>query len=320
VLEVGVEDLFSLEREGPSPVRTREVDLLPGGGALEPGQPVQLCRVDRRVIGTAPDSAPWNLPPADAVLISAQTRAARKGRVELFEDEEQLGNRLLLAGCDPGMSVLGRHAQRAGVELVLAHRNSSQALDLLKKNCVHIAGSHLRDEATGESNVPAVRNIFKRESIAVISFAVWEEGLVTQKRNPKGIHSVQDLGRKNVTFINREPGSGIRVLLDSSLSKAGIKSVNVSGYDRIAHGHLAAAWQVYLGAADCCIATRAVARILGLNFEPLVTERYDLVVRKRHLGLPAMQSLIETLSRTAFRRELEGLGGYDTRCAGERVM
>ena len=131
VLEVGVEDLFSLEREGPSPVRTREVDLLPGGGSLEPGQPVQLCRVDRRVMGSAPDSTPWNLPPADAVLISAQTRAARKGRVELFQDEEQLGNRLLLAGCDPGMSVLSRHAQRAGVELVLAHRNSSHALDLI---------------------------------------------------------------------------------------------------------------------------------------------------------------------------------------------
>lgn len=87
----------------------------------------------------------------------------------------------------------------------------------------------------------------------MISFAVSEEGLVTQKKTPKGIHSVQDLGRKNVTFINREPGSGMRVLLDSALSKAGIRS---SGRrNRVAYGHLAAAWQVYLGAADCCVAT-----------------------------------------------------------------
>jgi putative molybdopterin biosynthesis protein len=297
------------------------MELLPGIESIQPGQPVQLCRVDRRMMGSAPESAAWNLPPADAVLISGHTdpKKSGRGRVQMFQDDEQLNNRLLLAGCDPGMSVLARHAQRAGVELVLAHRNSSQALSLLQRGCVHIAGSHLRDEATGESNLPAVKKIFKRESVAVVSFAVWEEGFVTLRGNPKRIKSAEDIARKGVTLVNREPGSGSRILLDSILSKAGIKSAKVGGYDRIAHGHLAAAWRVRLGSADCCIATRAVARVLGLDFIPLITERYDLVIRKRHLGLPAMQALLDTLSRTAFRRELEGLGGYDTGCAGERV-
>jgi molybdate-binding protein len=164
-----------------------------------------------------------------------------------------------------------------------------------------------------------VKKIFRREAVAVVSFAVWEEGIVTLKGNPKAINSVEDLSRKNVTLVNREPGSGSRILLDFSLSKAGIKSAKVAGYDRIAHGHLAAAWQVRLGYGDCCIATRAVARVLGLDFHPLISERYDLVIRKRHLALPSMQSLLDTLSRTAFRRELEGLGGYDTSCAGKRL-
>ena len=321
VLDVTVEELFSLGNGDPPLLPTREMELLPGIESIQPGQPVQLCRVDRRMMGSSPESTAWNLPPADAVLIRAQTDSKKsgRGRVQMFQDDEELNNRLLLAGCDPGMSVLARHAQRAGVELVLAHRNSSQALALLQQGCVHIAGSHLRDEATGESNLPAVKKIFKRESVAVVSFAVWEEGFVTVKGNPKRIHSVEDLARNRVTLVNREQGSGSRNLLDSILSKAGIKSAKVAGYDRIAHGHLAAAWRVRLGSADCCIATRAVARLLGLGFIPLITERYDLVIRKRHFGLPAMQALLDTLSRTAFRRELEGLGGYDTGCAGKRV-
>ena len=320
-LEVAVEDLFSLEHASPPPAATREVELLPGAESVQPGQPVQLCRVDKRVLGSAPDSAAWNLPPADAVMVSTASRSKRRarGRVQPFQSDESLTNRLLVAGCDPGISVLARHAQRAGVELVLAHRNSSQSLNLLKQGYVHIAGSHLRDEATGESNVPAVKKIFPGESVAMISFAVWEEGMVTLKGNPKRIRSAEDLSRKNVTLINREPGSGSRFLLDSILKKAGVDSGKITGYDHVAHGHLAAAWQVRLGEADCCIATRAAARVLGLDFRPLIAERYDLVIRKRHLELPGVQTLLETLGRTAFKRELEGLGGYDTSCAGRLV-
>jgi putative molybdopterin biosynthesis protein len=91
----------------------------------------------------------------------------------------------------------------------------------------------------------------------------------------------------------------------------------VRGYGTLAAGHLAAAWEVRMGMADCCIATRAAARVFGLSFIPLISARYDLVLRKKHLDLPAMQNLMDTLSRSKFRRELEGLGGYDARTAGE---
>jgi putative molybdopterin biosynthesis protein len=77
---------------------------------------------------------------------------------------------------------------------------------------------------------------------------------------------------------------------------------------------------VQTGAVDCCLATRAAARAFGLNFIPLVSERYDLVIRKQHFDLPRIQNLLDILSRSNFRRELEGLGGYDTRVAGQRLL
>ena len=95
---------------------------------------------------------------------------------------------------------------------------------------------------------------------------------------------------------------------------------SVAGYQTLAAGHLPAAWEVRAGNADCCIATRAAARLWGLGFLPLVSERYDLAVRRQHLDLPPVQALIEALNRSAFRRELEGTGGYDAASAGRRLL
>jgi putative molybdopterin biosynthesis protein len=94
----------------------------------------------------------------------------------------------------------------------------------------------------------------------------------------------------------------------------------VKGYDQTAPGHLPAAWQVQQGAVDCCISTRAAARLFGLGFIPLVSERYDLAVRRDHLDLPGVQALFDTINRSSFRRELESLGGYDTTSSGQRML
>ena len=320
-LEVRVEELFSLDDGAPAPMITEDVEMVPGGPAIEPGLPVQLCRVDKRTMGVYPSPVAWHLPVADAVVVQAGGRGAdaRKARVQLFGAEGDSGQRLLMAGCDPAMTVLARHVRRGNVELVLAHRNSSQSLILLREGFVHIAGSHLRDEATGESNLPHVRKLFPRGTVAVITFAVWEEGIVVVKSNPKSIREIADFARKGVTLVNREPGSGSRLLLDSSLKRLGIPPAKVTGYNEVAYGHLPAAWQVRMGQADGCIATRAAARVFGLDFVPLMSERYDLVIRKPHMALPAVQLLLDTLSRSAFRRELEGLGGYTTSDAGKQV-
>lgn len=320
VLEAEVEELFRLREETSAPaLREEQAALLPGSEIPQAGQAVQLCRVDRRLMASVPAALPWYFPDSDAVVAHRPGRDL-KTEVQVFHEEAEFRNRILVAGCDPGISVLARHVAPAGIELVLAHRNSSQALKLLKEGCVHVAGTHLRDEASGESNLPEIGRLFSKNAVAVISFAVWEEGILTGRGNPKGIHSVEDFARDDISIVNREPGAGSRLLLDTRLKRARIDPQKVSGYDRVAPGHLPAAWQVHAGTADACIATRAAARMFGLGFIPLVSERYDLAIRRQHLDLPAIQTLLDTLSRSSFRRELESLGGYDTKGAGQRML
>jgi molybdate-binding protein len=312
--------LFPLPDEAPTPqLRSEQVTLLPGSETPQSGQTVELCQVDKRLMALPPSPVPWYFPASDAVV---EDKPAREGRtrVQVFQADRNFANRILVAGCDPGISVLSKHVQAAGVELILAHRNSSQSLELLHEGSVHVAGTHLRDEISGESNIPDIGRMFAKNAVAVISFAVWEEGIVTARGNPKSIRTIQDFSRPDVTIVNREKGAGTRRLLDSSLKKLGIPARKVQGYSHTAPGHLPAAWQVQTGAADCCIATRAASRVLGLDFIPLVSERYDLAIRRHHLDLPGIQTVLDTLSRSSFRRELESLGGYDTKGAGERQL
>lgn len=318
-LDVGVEDLFRLRGQEPAPrLRETHAVLLPGTEIPQPGQAVQLCRVDRHLMASVPSALPWYFPASDAVVV--HKAAQRRTDVQIFQDEGDFRNRILVAGCDPGISVLARHVQPAGVELVLAHRNSSQSLKLLKDGCVHVAGTHLRDETSGESNLPEIGRLFSKKAVAVISFAVWEEGVVTARGNPKSIRGIEDFSRSDISIVNREPGAGSRLLLDTRLKRASIDPDKVAGYDRVAPGHLPAAWQIYSGAVDCCIATRAAARMFGLGFIPLVSERYDLAIRRQHLDLPGIQILLDMLNRSSFRRELESLGGYDTKLAGQQIL
>ena len=324
ILEVRVEDLFQLESEQPPAPRTIEVDLLADPRSNRQGQPVQLCRVGRRMIGISAVPQAVTLPLADGVIAETPKRNSQ-AKILVFQNDadESSGNprRLLIAGCDPGISLLSQHLARFdNVDLVIAQSSSQQALDWLKQASVHVAGSHLRDSATGDFNVPAVRRMFPKGGVTVVTFALWEQGLVIAAGNPKEIRGIADLARKNVRIVNRETGAGSRELLDRQLAETGIPPKQVTGYDRMAAGHLAAALAVSLGEADCCIATRSAAQAFGLKFIPLSTERYDLVIHRQHLKLPAMQALLDVLNRASVRRNLEMLAGYDTSHSGEVLV
>ena len=278
------------------------------GDAAKTGQRVQLCRVDHKLIACGGNAPQWNFAAADGVLTA-------RNKVETFHPEHEFKNRLLMAGCDPGMPILSRHLQLAGVELVIAQRNSAQALKLLVEGSIHVAGTHLRDEQTGEFNLPQIRKHFSTKSVAVFAFANWHMGLVTGSKEIRGIEYLA-----GATIINRESGSGSRQLLDSELKKAGLTAAHIKGYDHLVDGHLSAAWHVHSGVADACIATEAAARAFDLHFIPLLSERYDLVLRRKHLDSPAVQILLETLNRLSFRKELTSLGGYDTTNTGQRII
>jgi putative molybdopterin biosynthesis protein len=319
-LGVSVEDLFSLA-EGPPTreQRSTKVTLLPLSEEFQPGQAVQLCKVNGKLIAAASAPASWYLPASDAAIGGSGT-VRGSARIHVHQPEADFENRVLLAGCDPAMSLVAYYMNSTGVELVLLHQNSSQSLALLKAGYAHIAGSHLRNDTSVDSNVGVVNSLFPSRSAALISFALWQEGLVTVAGNPKDIKGVADLARKDINFVNREVGSGSRALLDRYLKRLKLDARSVHGYFRTAPGHLAAAREVKTGSADCCLTTEASARCFGLHFIPLESVRYDLAVRKQQLSTPAVQILFDAINQLSFRRKLQSIGGYDTSVTGSRIQ
>jgi molybdate-binding protein/DNA-binding XRE family transcriptional regulator len=315
-LEVAVEDLFSLSAASEAADESISAEILPG---LEPaaGQPVRTCLTGRRTIAVPVSAAPRYLPDADGVITTTKGNKASLA----LAGSDAARKRLLLAGCDPAVGLLAGLADRiAGVELIPAPASSRLALAWLKEGKVHIAGSHLEDADTGEFNLPYLRRELRGLDLSVVTFASWEAGFVVRPGNPKRVRKPQDLVRRDVTFVNREPGSGSRSLLDRLLGGAAIPPEKVKGYSRVAHGHLAAAYAVGAAEADCCLATRSAARAFGLDFVPLRNERYDLVMRRETLDLPAAQMLLDVLQRSALRRKLELLAGYGTVGTGAVIL
>jgi putative molybdopterin biosynthesis protein len=307
-LGASVEDLFALPDAEPENV-AESVTLLPGGSIPRPGQPVQLCSVGRRTVASAPSPLSCYLPTGDASLLSSS-------RAQLHVPAEQFGDRLLMAGCDPAAPLLAAHLNGNGPTLLLAYRNSSESLRLLKGKYIHIAGTHLQ----GDDSLLALKKMFPRNSAVVISLAAWEIGIVTALNSKKGIRALDDFARPDVSVANREPGSATRLLLDSHLRRNKISPSRISGDHRTADSHLLAGWYVASGTADVAISTRAVACALHLHFVPLVTERYNLVLRKANLRTANVQALLNALTSLSFRRQLESLGGYDTSVTGQQLM
>jgi putative molybdopterin biosynthesis protein len=310
-LEVPVEELFSLHAEEQGAAKRVQSDVLSEIPSVQ-GQAVQVCRIDRRLVSVPVSGAPDFLPEADAV-IAKSGRSQDKAELYILSEEDTYTKRLVLAGCDPALGLLARMAERSGgVQIIAAAASSRLALNWLKQGKAHVAGMHLKDTLTGEFNLPILRRDYPDEDFAVVTFARWEEGFVTAPGNPKGIREVADLARGKLRFVNRESGSGSRALLDTLLINASVPETKVGGYDRIARGHLAAAYMVHTDAADCCIATRSAAKTFGLSFVPLQTERYDFVMPRKLLDLPALQVFLDVLQKASLRRKLEVFAEYDT--------
>jgi putative molybdopterin biosynthesis protein len=307
---VSVEELFSLADDAGLADPQAATSLRAG---LAEGQLVRLCRVGRRIVAAPAVSESDFFPQADGMVASVRDGSVL---VRSFA-EEGVKQRILVAGCDPGLSLLARSLGASGLEAVLTSAASGESLRLLKDGLVHVAGTHLRDPASGEYNVPAVRRHLGGNSV-VVTFACWQEGLVVAAGNPKGITGMSDLTRRGVSIINRQEGSGSRQLLDRSLESLGIDPLQVKGFGRTKPGHLPAAAAVAAGEADCCVATEAAARLFGLHFIPLATERFDLVTLRTYLDQPAVTALFDALNRLAVRRQLQSIAGYDVSLTGSR--
>jgi molybdate-binding protein len=251
---------------------------------------------------------------ADGLVIGASDQRVE---VELLVAAAAARERLVVMGCAPALGVLASRlaVQPRRVPLAWVHGTSAQALDALERGDVHLAGIHLRDARSGRFNLPQVQRRFGARKMLLVTFASWEQGLVVAPGNPLRLRRVEDLLRPRVRVVQREPGSGASKLLEQLLARAGAPALRPPTL--VARGHLEVAQAVAHGAADAGIAIESVALAWGLDFVPLSSERFDLVFPEALASDERLERLVDELGSSAFRRELESLGGYQAQESGQ---
>ncbi|MCD6420364.1 MAG: molybdopterin biosynthesis protein [Synergistetes bacterium] len=197
-----------------------------------------------------------------------------------------------------------------GYRMVSASVGSLGGIFSLKRGGSHIGGVHLLDTETGEYNVSYVDRYLSDEDAVLIDFLYRLQGIMVPKGNPKGIKGIEDLLRDDVRFVNRQKGSGTRVLLDYKLSVMGLSPSDIKGYDDEEFTHIGVAIRVASGRADAGLGILSAANALGLDFIPVGEEKYDLLTLRRFLELPQMNVLFDVIDSGEFRRRLDALGGY----------
>jgi len=324
VLGSRVEDLFRLTEERPQ----LEAEWLGATSAADVGRTrIRLARVGDRLLARplAGSLAPFTAADGLAMPATPARRAsASAGRwvtVDLLIDAEILEHTVVVVGCDPALALLATHVSRRypGFRLSWIHGSSLAALRMLGRGEAHAAGTHLWDPESGEYNLPYIRRELAGHRLVVVTLSQWQQGLIVARGNPKGISSPAELARRDVTIVNREAGSGSRMMLDVWLRGVGIVATQVRGYTREVASHLEVAEAIASGLSDVGPGILAVARALGLDFIPLQEERYDLVIPMEFLNAPAFQAFLESVVSRPFQEELEALGGYDSSQAGTVV-
>jgi putative molybdopterin biosynthesis protein len=186
----------------------------------------------------------------------------------------------------------------------------------LRQNISNLAGVNLLDPS-GEFNLPFIRHIFPDMNIKVITLAHREQGLMTASGNPKNIHSLADLVREDVTFVNGNPDSGKRLWVDQRTKSEEISAERIHGYKDIANTHTECANSIQTGKADVAIGLHAVAQQYNLGFIPLFVDRYDLVFAEEQASL--LEPLLEMMRADSFRQRVTELAGYDVTHTGEVI-
>ena len=291
---------------------------------------VNIGRVGNRLIATPlPRSAGsvTTLTRAEGIIrippMSEGVTQDEEINAELLVNEEELKNTIVVIGShDITIDILADEIRRGGRNIRISSGNvgSLGGLMAVRKGICHIAGSHLLDTETGEYNVSYIKRYLKGARVSLFHLALRDQGLVIQKNNPKGIKGITDLIRDDIQFVNRQAGSGTRILLDYNLARSGIKPESIKGYDQEEFTHMSVAVDVLSGAADCGMAIYAAAKALDLDFIPMDREQYHLVIPTAFLDDPNIQAVLDTIGSKEFRSRVSALGGYDPSGSGELVM
>jgi putative molybdopterin biosynthesis protein len=235
--------------------------------------------------------------------------------VELLREKEDIHNNVLLIGSHDNMlDILSNCVKNKYPEITLRIINigSIGGLLALKRGECHITTCHLLDEHTGEYNIPYITQLLPDDmNVSVITLAWREQGLIVSKGNPKNIHTLQDLVKDGIMFINRQKGSGTRILLDYELKKIGISGDMIQGYDSEVFTHTAVCAAIQAGIADVGMGIRSAACAFGLDFIPIVKERYDMVIPNKYLSLKGITAILDVIHTDEFKQQVIALKGYD---------
>jgi molybdenum cofactor synthesis domain-containing protein len=322
--------LYSLQGCKPPKVKTMTVNPsrdIPSKLGIEEFLRVNIGRVGEKTVATPLPRAAGSittLTRAEGILrIPALSEGGTQDEAmeaELLVEEEEIQNTVVVIGShDITIDIVADEIRRRGQNIRISSGNvgSLGGLMALRKGTCHMAGSHLLDTKTGEYNLSYIQRYLKGVKVSVFHLVRRDQGLILAHGNPKGIRGLEDLTRDDVTFVNRQAGSGTRVLFDYKLELAGIAPESVKGYDHEEFTHMAVAVDVLSGAADCGMGIFAAAKALNLDFVPMEQEQYDVIIPSSVLNMPPIQQVLETIRSGDFRNRVTALGGYDPSKSGE---
>ena len=236
----------------------------------------------------------------------------------LLTPDEAVEPELILAGQDVVLDILANFLQQEGVNAARTYLSSFEGLLSLYQDKIHVTACHLYNGE--EHNAPFVRALMPGVPAVLVNVSYRTQGFYVRKGNPKRITGWEDLRRKDISVLNRRPGSSARILLDIHLKKLGISASKVNGYGKIMKSHLTMAAAIAAGEADVAIGTERISRQMDdIDFIPLLEERFDLVIKKEMLETVQMQKLLQILKDPVFKKEVARFSGNDYRDMGKLI-
>ena len=226
---------------------------------------------------------------------------------------------LIISGQDVVLDILANYLQQEGLSAGRTYLSSFEGLLALYQDKVDVAACHLYDGSG--YNAGFVRSLVPGIPAVLVNVSYRSVGFYVRRGNPKGIRGWEDLARRDVSILNRRPGSSSRILLDVQLKRLKLAASNIRGYEKIMRSHLTMAAAIAEGEADLAIGTERISRQMdGIDFIPLMEERYDIALTKSRLDTPPVQTLIAVMNQPAFRRELSRFSGNDYRDSGKIIQ
>ncbi|MDO5331051.1 MAG: molybdopterin biosynthesis protein [Bacillota bacterium] len=238
--------------------------------------------------------------------------AGEEVTIRLLKPLSKISNSLVAIGShDPLLDELSDmlHRQNPKCALVSSHVGSMGGLMALKRGESHFGGTHMLDEADGTYNVSYIHKQFPDGGVKLLECVYRVQGLMVAKGNPLGIKGVEDITK--LRYVNRQKGSGTRILIDYLLKKGGINSEDINGYEREETTHTAVAAQIAAGTADAGMGIYSAAKIYDLDFIPICLEQYDLLVSDQAYESKEFKELLSIIKSEQFKNRLEELGGYE---------